>query len=40
MAASVKQNPTDLRRIVSNYDELLIAMRGTVMEAELCSLDS
>ena len=39
-AASVKQNPTDLRRIVSNYDEVLIATRGTVTEAELCSLES
>jgi LPS sulfotransferase NodH len=39
-AASVKQNPTDLRKIVANYDELLIKLRGTVMEAELCSLES
>jgi LPS sulfotransferase NodH len=38
-AASVKQNPTDLRRIISNYDELLIALRGTAREAELCSLE-
>jgi LPS sulfotransferase NodH len=37
--ASVKQNPADLRSIVSNYNELLIAARGTELEAELSSLD-
>jgi LPS sulfotransferase NodH len=39
-AASVKQNPTDLRRIISNYDDILIKVRGSAMEAELCSLES
>jgi hypothetical protein len=34
---SVKQNPTDLRRIVANFDELSRALGGTDLAAELTS---
>jgi hypothetical protein len=34
---SVKQNPTDLRRIVANFDELSQALGGTDLAAELTS---
>jgi LPS sulfotransferase NodH len=37
IARSVKQNPNDLRRLVTNYDELLNALRGTELVAELLS---
>lgn len=36
-AQSVKQNPTDLRRLVANYDEVLCALRGTELASELLS---
>lgn len=36
---SVKQNPKDLREIVSNFDELEIALRGSDLEKELHSVD-
>ncbi len=31
VARSVKQNPTDLRRLVSNFDEVLVKLQGTDM---------
>jgi hypothetical protein len=37
VARSVKQNPTDLRRLVANYDEVLNALGGTELVAELLS---
>jgi hypothetical protein len=39
-AASVKQNPPDLREVVENFAELLASVRGTSLEAELCSLEN
>lgn len=33
--ATRKQNPTDLRRLVANFDELAAALRGTELESEL-----
>jgi LPS sulfotransferase NodH len=38
-ARSVKQNPADLRALVSNYDELLGSLEGTALFDELCSPD-
>jgi LPS sulfotransferase NodH len=35
---SVKQNPTDLRRLIANYEELDRELRGSDLEAELHSL--
>jgi LPS sulfotransferase NodH len=37
-ARSVKQNPADLRPLVTNYDEILSEFRDTELVAELCSL--
>jgi LPS sulfotransferase NodH len=37
VARSIKQNPTDLRRLVANFDEVLDTLRGTEMAAELSS---
>lgn len=34
-AASVKQNPSDLRELISNYDDCLDRLRGTPLEEEL-----
>jgi hypothetical protein len=37
-AASVKQNPTDLREILHGYEDLARELRGTDLEKELCDL--
>jgi LPS sulfotransferase NodH len=37
VARSIKQNPTDLRSLIANYDEVLDSLRGTEMAAELSS---
>jgi LPS sulfotransferase NodH len=34
---SVKQNPTDLRQLVANYDEVLYSLRGTDLDRDLRS---
>jgi hypothetical protein len=39
VAETVKQNPIELRQLVSNYEDLLDALRGTALESELCSLE-
>ena len=36
---SVKQNPADLRLLISNYDELLGSLQGSELFHELCSVD-
>jgi hypothetical protein len=35
---SVKQNACDLRRLVANFDELEVALRGSDLAQELCSI--
>ena len=37
MARSIKQNPTDLRRLVANFNDVMDALRGTDLIADLCS---
>jgi LPS sulfotransferase NodH len=37
VARSIKQNPADLRKLIANFDELLTALEGTEMVAELRS---
>jgi len=37
VALSIKQNPSDLRRLVANYDEVLKALQDSELVAELCS---
>jgi LPS sulfotransferase NodH len=39
VARSVKQNPADLRLLISNYDSLLGALAGSELYHELCSVD-
>lgn len=39
-AASVKQNPTDLRDLISNFDQLADELRGTPFEAELYEVET
>jgi LPS sulfotransferase NodH len=40
VARSVKQNPTDLKRLVANYDEVLNELQGTELVAELLSSEN
>ncbi|HZF08115.1 MAG TPA: hypothetical protein VFE33_04920, partial [Thermoanaerobaculia bacterium] len=37
--ATRKQNPTDLRQLIANFDQLAAALQGTELEGELHALD-
>jgi LPS sulfotransferase NodH len=37
--ATRKQNPSDLRRLIANFDELAEALRGSELEGELSAVD-
>jgi LPS sulfotransferase NodH len=37
--ATHKQNPTDLRQLIANFDQLAAALRGSELEAELHAVD-